>query len=321
MRRLVTSGSAKPVFRDAHDRRHFFPKPEYRFDNVPYRLLEQYVELEPWTSTRQRRCEEQIAGKWHVIAPQEALEDLQHERLTHHFYITFAGCAVMVNKDTFHSDTAKSYLHDNNGHQTVREGQSGWVLQAVSRASFRRLPRNGKSYFTMMSLHINASAKKRGIAKNLLLTVRTVMHQQQVDLVAGDFNGAAWRRQTSSDSRFISSIEDAFVNTNSPLPPGPTPLWGPGGVPGEWSDACGFSKSPGSENEWRVRMHGAFTIPYSALCLKEKDQSCHHEVWIHLLHVNARMVDRFSCEDKHRRPISRKRNSPCDHIKERRQNR
>ena len=61
------------------------------------------------------------------------------------------------------------------------------VLQAVlSRASFRRIPRNGKSYFNVMSLHINDHlAKKRGIGKNLLLTVRTVMLQEQVDMVAG----------------------------------------------------------------------------------------------------------------------------------------
>ena len=109
------------------------------------------------------------------------------------------------------------------------------------------------------------------------------MDQQQVDLVAGDFDGSAWRRQSGSDSRIISSIEETFVNTNLPLPPGPTPLWRAGGVPGEWSDVCGFFKPPGSENEWQVRMHGAFTIPHSTLGLKEKAQSCHHEVWIHLL--------------------------------------
>ena len=33
MRHLVTSGSAKPVFRCAHDPRLSSPKPEYRFDN------------------------------------------------------------------------------------------------------------------------------------------------------------------------------------------------------------------------------------------------------------------------------------------------
>ena len=57
------------------------------------------------------------------------------------------------------------------------------------------------------------------------------------------------------------------------------------------------------------------------LGLKDTDQSCHHEVWIHLLHVDVRLVDRVSLEDKHRQPISRKRRSPCDHSKERRQNR
>ena len=30
-------------------------------------------------------------------------------------------------------------------------------------------------------------------------------------------------------------------------------------------------------------MHGAFTIPYGTLGLKEKDQSCNHEVWVHFL--------------------------------------
>ena len=117
-----------------------------------------------------------------MIALQEAIAYLQHECLANHFYIThYAGCAVLFNKDTFHSDVkVKSiYLHDtrNGQQQVVSEGQSKWVLQAViSRASFRRIPRNGKSYFTMMSLHINNHfAKKRDIGKNLLLAVRTVM--------------------------------------------------------------------------------------------------------------------------------------------------
>ena len=138
----------------------------------------------------------------------------------------------------------------------MREGQSRWVQQAViSHASFRRIRRNGKSYFTMMSLHINNTYAK------------------QVDLVACDVNGAAWRRQSGSDPRPISIIEEAFVNTNLPRPPGPSPLWGPGGVPGEWSDVCGFLKPPVSENEWQVRMHGAFTVPYGMLGLKKADQN------------------------------------------------
>ena len=77
------------------------------------------------------------------------------------------------------------------------EGETGWVLQGViSRASFRRQPSSGKSFFTVMSLHINNNyAKKRGIDKKLLLTIRAVMLDEHVDFAAGHFNGAAHRGQ------------------------------------------------------------------------------------------------------------------------------
>ena len=45
--------------------------------------------------------------------------------------------------------------------------------------------------FTMISFHNqqHICKKKRGVAKNLLLGVRDAVHQQQVDLVAGNFIG------------------------------------------------------------------------------------------------------------------------------------
>ena len=135
---------------------------------------------------------------------------------------------------------------------------------------------------TMMSPHINnLFAKKRGIGKNLLLTVRTLMCREQLDMVTGDFNGAAWRRQSGSDPRPISTIEEAFANTSLPIPPVPTPLWRP--VHTRWivGCVCGVLKPLGSENGWQVRMHGAFTIPFGMLGIKHADQSCHREVWIH----------------------------------------
>ena len=197
-------------------------------------------------------------------------------------YITqIAGYAVLSSKDTFHSNIkVKSiYLHDNrNGvHQAVRGGQSGLVLQAfMSRASFRRILRNilrnGKSHFTMTSLHINNHfAEKRSIGKNLLLTVRSVMSQEQVDMVAGDFNGAACR-QSGSDHRHISTIAEAFANTYLPFPPGAPPL--------EMCQANGLTcavlrKPLGSENEWQIRIHGAFKIPHDTLGITRRNQSCH----------------------------------------------
>ena len=70
----------------------------------------------------------------------------------------------------------------------VMEGEQGWVMQGLlSRASFRRPPLSGQKTCTVLSLHIsNIHAKKRGIAKELILTLRAIMISQEVDLVAGD---------------------------------------------------------------------------------------------------------------------------------------
>ena len=79
------------------------------------------------------------------------------------------------------------YIHDtrNGQQQVVKEGQTGWVLQAViARATFWRIPRNGKSYFTMMSLHINNQfAKKRGVGKNLLLIASCLISSPSISHV------------------------------------------------------------------------------------------------------------------------------------------
>ena len=48
---------------------------------------------------------------------------------------------------------------------------------------------------------------------------------QQINVVAGDFNGTAWR---CSNRDNISTIDEAFADSALPTPPGLTPLWGPG---------------------------------------------------------------------------------------------
>ena len=105
------------------------------------------------------------------------------------------------------------------------------------------------------------------------------MLKENVDLVAGDFNGAAWRRDNSNN---CSIIEEAFADCALPMPPGPTPVWEPGSIPGTWVDVCGFLKSPESDRQWKVRLHGAFSIHRGVLGLRPNDQSCHHEAWLHL---------------------------------------
>ena len=146
--------------------------------------------------------------------------------------LIYGGCAVLFNKDILFRDikVITINLHDTRHDlpDKVFEGESGWVIQGViSRASFRRQP-PGLPAFTVMSLDINNNhARKRGIGKKLLLTIRAMMLDEQVDLVAGDFNGAAWRRTTTANN--ISIIEEAFADCDLPMPPLPTLLWGSSG--------------------------------------------------------------------------------------------
>ena len=175
--------------------------------------------------------EKQIAGTWHIVTLQEASEYVEHEILHERFHVThFAGCAILFNKDTFYRDiSVKSiYLHDTRrGLQYhIVEEEHGWVLQGVlSRAFFRRAAASGQTVFTVLSLHIsNIYAKKKGIAQKIIQTIRALMVSQNIDLVAGDFNGTAWRCRSRDN---ISTIDEVFSDCALPTPPGPTPLWGP----------------------------------------------------------------------------------------------
>ena len=186
-RHVVDAKGFYPPFREAPARRHEPSSQEYRlYDNVPNRLTEQRrLSVHNWNPGPRRgkegAIERHLAGKWHIITLQEAIEYLEHGFLTNRFHLThYGGCAILLDKDTFFSDIKVSsiYLHDTRAcHQDkTKEGESGWVLQGViSRASFRRQPRSGQKSFTEMSLHINNNhAKKRGIGKKLLLTILAI---------------------------------------------------------------------------------------------------------------------------------------------------
>ena len=96
--------------------------------SVPNRFLEQtrlsILSWNPGPRHKKTHCGEMAA-----------IEYLQHECLTNHFYVThYAGCAGPLTSTTT----------ENGQDQAVREGQSGFVLQVViSCASFQRILRNG----------------------------------------------------------------------------------------------------------------------------------------------------------------------------------
>ena len=71
--------------------------------------------------------------------------------------------------------------------------------------------------------HLTTSLPRSVVSeKKLLFTFRTVMLEEHVDLVSGDFNGAAWRRSCGSDRRLTSIVEEAFADTKLLAPPGPS---------------------------------------------------------------------------------------------------
>ena len=173
--------------------------------------------------------------------------------LTNRFHVThYGGFAVLFNKDTFFSDIKVSSicLHDTTACE-IKEAESGWVLQGVvSRAAFRRQPRSGQKLFTVMSLHINNNyAKKRG---------RSFF--SQFALLCRMSRWSWWPPVTSTKLPGANHMAEAFVDTDLPMSPCSTPLWGPGAVPGEWTDVCGFVKLPNSCDKWKVRLRGAFKI-------------------------------------------------------------
>ena len=168
--------SAVPAFRKANERRNPSPEQKYSFDtSVPNRLLEQTrISIPNWN-----RCPD-VADRVPLRSTLQVSGTLLHYKKRSSISSTSAswtistlptspGAPSFLTKTLFTrtSGVNSVWIHDTRTgqQQEVEEGQSGCVLQAViSRASFWRIPRNGKFYFTM-----NHYDKKGGIAKKCYL--------------------------------------------------------------------------------------------------------------------------------------------------------
>ena len=100
-----------------------------------------------------------------------------------------------------------------------------------ARCSFTCLISSSRSQWSILfclTLHIsNIHTKNKGIAQNLILTLRAIMISQEVDLVAGDFNGTDWRCRSRDSVSTIEVFADCALHT----PPGHPPLWWPVSIP------------------------------------------------------------------------------------------
>ena len=120
-RHMVDVQKAVADYREAAARRQESTTQEYFFDtNMPKRsYVQKRLSIYNWNPGPRRGkdggIEKQIAGKWHVITLQDAIDYVDHELLTNRFHVTHCGgCAVLFNKDTLYPDVeVKSiYLHD-----------------------------------------------------------------------------------------------------------------------------------------------------------------------------------------------------------------
>ena len=145
----------------------------------------------------------------------------------------------------------------------------------------------------------------------------------QVDMVAGDFNGAAWRRQSGNEHRHLSTVEEAFcqhVLTYSTWAPhlcGDQMLYQVNGL--TFADLLLSQRGP--------RLSGIFACTVLSKSLTIRSAS---NLQTRAATTKAGFISCTSMRDwsivypgmtKSCRPISRKRNSPYDHSKEKRQSR
>ena len=104
-------------------------------------------------------------------------------------------------------------------------------------------------------------------SKNVLFPIRTVACHEQVDMVAGDLHGAAWRKKSVDIQQCDSTIEEAFANANLPIPHGPKPLLGPSGAP----SARDKKKRTPPFDESRSRAVAAASLRIFALIRRKAD--------------------------------------------------
>ena len=156
----------------------------------------------------------------------------------------------------------------------------------MSKACIRHIPRNGKLSLKIMSLHCHSAvAEKRCILINAPLAVRTPMVQEDVDMVAGDFNG--WRHKSAPVQLVDSSLERLSETPGSLHRSALHPI----GAPAEFKTSGLMSVAlSGRVISYENTVHIEINLEKLGLFLK--DQTRHNESWIHFSHVSTPTVVR-----------------------------
>ena len=153
---------------------------------------------------------------------------------------------------------------------------------------------SGNFYSSVLACQQHLRQEER-IAKKLILTIRALMTGQQIDVVAGGFNGIAWR---CSNRDNIITIDDAFANCPLPTPSGSAPLLR------SRSDGR-FLAASGFRSILEMRIHGALSIPRNVSVYVDR----HNEKWFHLDFVDWRNTQSHH-EESDRRSFLKERPAP-----------
>ena len=119
----------------------------------------------------------------------------------------------------------------------------------VVRGLLRRPPLGAPTKLTFGSVHLqNVVAKKRDAATALLQRLHAHMVRLDVDFVGGDFNMAV-------------NVPGANVFKDGEfMAPGPSPLWGTGGLEGTNAVCTEVLCMPRRPYHWRIHKHGVHTF-------------------------------------------------------------
>ena len=170
-RHIVDVKEANAAFRKAPGRQlYIFCQQYYFHNNVLNRLTEQKkLSVYNWNPGPRRRKKERSKN---TLRRSGTLSPCKKQLNTSTTSDESLPCDTLdlVSTRIFSFLTSKSrpFTFTTRGHQqdNVKERESGWVLQGViSRATFRRQPRGGKSFFAVMSLHINNNFRQKARRK------------------------------------------------------------------------------------------------------------------------------------------------------------
>ena len=111
-----------------------------------------------------------------------------------------------------------------------------------------------------------------------------------MNLVAGDFNGAAWRQTSGNNPHPTSTLEEACADTDFPMPPGSPPLWGPGAIPGEWDAVSSYLQIHMIYGKYACMQHSQFLEQFWA-SVKETRAAIMKSGYIWTLPVTGTLTD------------------------------